>query len=175
MMRCKFILYKSAESNPLDSNERFPSSTSDFLLSQVYPGAMRSTGYASAAHMIALTRCSEARSSDKAGQIPSKLSENFNRERVNKNERLSAVGRYAPVCMKRHFKSVLALSLDTMSRSPHNGGHPTGPHQTAYLPFFARTASAFWSTFAFSAALRPGVARMRLILDRISAARQCES
>jgi hypothetical protein len=26
-------------SNPLDSDERFPSTTSDFLLSQVYPGA----------------------------------------------------------------------------------------------------------------------------------------
>jgi hypothetical protein len=35
-----WLAFTGRESNPLDSIEKFPSSTSDFLLSQVYPGAM---------------------------------------------------------------------------------------------------------------------------------------
>jgi len=35
-----WLAFTGRESNPLDSFERFPSSTSDFLLSQAYPGAM---------------------------------------------------------------------------------------------------------------------------------------
>jgi hypothetical protein len=31
---------ESRQGHPLDSIEKFPSSTSDFLLSQIYPGAM---------------------------------------------------------------------------------------------------------------------------------------
>jgi len=31
---------ESRQGHPLDSIEKFPSSTSDFLLSQAYPGAM---------------------------------------------------------------------------------------------------------------------------------------
>jgi len=33
------IAFAERESNPLDSIEKFPSATSDFLLSQIYPGA----------------------------------------------------------------------------------------------------------------------------------------
>jgi len=35
-----WLAFAGRESNPLDSIEKFPSSTSDFLLSQIYPGAM---------------------------------------------------------------------------------------------------------------------------------------
>jgi len=35
----RWLAFTGWESNPLDSFERFPSSTSDFLLSQAYPGA----------------------------------------------------------------------------------------------------------------------------------------
>lgn len=35
----RWLAFTGRESNPLDSFERFPSSTSDFLLSQAYPGA----------------------------------------------------------------------------------------------------------------------------------------
>jgi len=34
-----WLAFAGRESNPLDSIEKFPSSTSDFLLSQAYPGA----------------------------------------------------------------------------------------------------------------------------------------
>src|SRR3989442_243217 len=51
------------ESNPLDSIERFPSSTSDFLLSQVYPGAtakVPTTNCSSREHLF-IGRASEQR------------------------------------------------------------------------------------------------------------------
>ena len=35
----RWLTFAGRESNPLDSIEKFPSSTSDFLLSQAYPGA----------------------------------------------------------------------------------------------------------------------------------------
>ena len=35
-----WLAFTGRESNPLDSTEKFPSSTSDFLLSQADPGAM---------------------------------------------------------------------------------------------------------------------------------------
>ena len=35
-----WLAFAGRESNPLDSIEKFPSSTSDFLPSQIYPGAM---------------------------------------------------------------------------------------------------------------------------------------
>ena len=35
----RWLAFAGRESNPLDSIEKFPSATSDFLLSQVYPGA----------------------------------------------------------------------------------------------------------------------------------------
>jgi hypothetical protein len=35
-----WLAFTGRESNPLDSTEKFPSSTSDFLLSQAYPDAM---------------------------------------------------------------------------------------------------------------------------------------
>lgn len=38
--------------------------------------------------------------------------------------------------------------------TPSITGSSDGPRQAAYLPLFARTASAFWSTFAFSAVLK---------------------
>jgi len=35
----RWLAFAGRESNPLDSVEKFPSATSDFLLSQIYPGA----------------------------------------------------------------------------------------------------------------------------------------